>query len=290
MRITVSGLVLLAHALCAAPAQGAEGQPSNFSEEMSRQQNIYQGGDAKAASGYVTDRSLDFYAYTLPAEFGQVLPRLGLGDGWMDIGAGQGQAIVDYFTPGYVSKYLQGRPGGKARVVAISMEDRRTPAWHEAAASLGAGRMQYLYDKPLRDYSTAQLGRFQVITDMFGGFSYTEELSVFLQKTLDFLELNGVYYSLLQDVKLEDGRNPPFYTGTPYLTQLSKADGSEVKVCEWLKRISCVQVSCEARADWKPPIEVYRVQKTCAKVEVPVLQRTHFKAGTPPERRFVFKE
>ena len=43
---------------------------------------------------------------------------------------------------------------------------------------------------------------------------------------------------------------------------------------------------CELRPEWQPPIEVYRVQKTCAPTVVPPLTRTHYVAGTPPERRF----
>lgn len=60
-------------------------------------------------------------------------------------------------------------------------------------------------------------------------------------------------------------------------------------MCTWLKSISCVEVTCQARPDWRPPVEVYRIRKTCNEVVVPALEMVHFVAGTPPERFFRLK-
>jgi hypothetical protein len=67
------------------------------------------------------------------------------------------------------------------------------------------------------------------------------------------------------------------------------ADGQQVSVCSWLKSISCVQVTCEAKKGWRPPLEAFHVQKVCNEVKVPGLTTVHFEAGTPPERRFQIK-
>ena len=238
--------------------------------------------------GYTIDRTLEDYAQTLSSDFDSALANLGPKDRWLDIGAGKGNAILDYYTPDYDLNHLQGhaRRGEKAKAVAISVEDRRTPLWHQTAASLVPSQIQYFFEKRVRDYSLGELGRFQVITDLLGGFSYTDELSVFLEKVLGFLELKGTFYTLLQDVNSQEGTNRPFYANSPYLTEISNADDSEVKVCVWLKRITCVEVSCELKAQWKPPIEVYRIHKVCDEVSVPALVRMHYQAGTPPERRY----
>jgi hypothetical protein len=63
-----------------------------------------------------------------------------------------------------------------------------------------------------------------------------------------------------------------------------------VKICSWLKRIGCVEVTCEFKSDWTPPIESYRIRKVCADVRVPALQLVDFRSGTPPERRFMLIE
>ena len=70
----------------------------------------------------------------------------------------------------------------KARAVAMSIEDRRTEKWRQQAAIFGDDRLRYLFGKRLRDYSREELGKFQIITDVYGGFSYTEDLSQFWKR------------------------------------------------------------------------------------------------------------
>jgi hypothetical protein len=259
-----------------------------FGEELSKQESIYQSKGEQVPEGYSIDRSLVDYTRALTSEFDPALARLGPEDRWLDIGAGSGQAILDYYTPDYDLTHWEGRErrGRKAQAVALSIEDRRTPRWQQDAASLGAGKMEYLFNRRLREYSVEELGQFQVMTDVIGGFSYTENLSLFVEKVLGFLDLYGSFFTLLQDVRSEDGTNRPHYAGAPFLTEIANAEGSEVSVCAWLKSITCVQVSCEFKTSWKPPIEAFRIRKVCNDVTVPALVPIHYVAGTPPERRF----
>jgi len=260
----------------------------HFDEEFSKQKSIYHDKAQEFVAGYVTDRSLSDYASALPSEFDRSLASLGPEDRWLDIGAGMGQAILDYYSPRYDSMHAEGgkRRGKKARTVAMSIEDRRTVFWDQAAARLEPNQMQYVFNRSLQEYSLEELGQFQVITDVIGGFSYTENVSLFMEKVLGFLASNGSFYTVLQDVRSENGTNRPYYEGSPFLTEIKDAGGSDVGVCSWLKNISCVEVTCESKPDWKPPIEVYRIRKVCDNVAVPALETVHFEAGTPPERGF----
>ena len=200
----------------------------------------------------------------------------------------QGQAVLDYYASRFDAMHWAGRErrGNKARSVAMSIEDRRTPQWHKTAEGLEAGKIQYLHGKRLREYSPEELGKFQLITDVIGGFSYAVDLSLFMVKTLDLLTVNGNFYTLLQDVHAESGTNMPHYSGATYLTEITQADGSKLKICPWLKSITCVEVACELRTEWKPAIEVYHIRKTCNNVSVPTLNPVHYEAGTPPERGY----
>src|SRR5262252_36098 len=191
---------------------------SKYRQEVSKQEGIYRSGTDKPG-GYTTDRGLADYASALSADFDSELANLGPKDRWLDIGAGEGQAILDYYTPDYDAAHMEGktRRGQKARAVAMSIEDRRTPTWLQKAASLDVNQIQYLYDKSLREYSRDELGRFQVITDVVGGFSYTTNLSLFMEKVLALLEVNGSFHTLLQDVRWEEGSNRPYYAGAPFL-------------------------------------------------------------------------
>ena len=190
---------------------------------------------ADVPGGYVTGRGLSDYAELLPTGFCDALGTLGSSDRWLDIGAGAGQAILDYSAPegDAPSGEKCARSASKARAVALSIEDRRTDVWRERAASLGHDRIRYLSGKSLRHYSLEELGKFQIITDVFGGFTYTADLSRFVDKVLSLLEVGGSFYTLVPGVHLEGGDK----LGTWYLTELENAAGRPEKVCSWLKTV-----------------------------------------------------
>ena len=254
-------------------------------EEIAKQEKIFQRRGADVPSGYITNRGLPNYAELLPTGFCDALGRLGSSDRWLDIGAGDGQAILDYYASegDAPSGEKCARPGDKARAVAMSIEDRRTDQWRERAASLGGDRLRYLSGKRLRQYSGEELGKFQIITDVFGGFTYTENLSQFVEKVLSLLEVGGIFYTLVPGVHLEDGKDK---LGVLYLTELENAAGRPEKVCSWLKRSAGVRVTCESKSDWKRPTELIKVEKVFNDVSVPRMKLLEFGAGYPPDRRF----
>ena len=281
----VCAALVVAQLVCAPCASAQAPTPSAVDSEAAKQSEIYQSRGGNVPEGYVIDRSLLSYTFVLPAEFRLTLASLGPLDRWLDVGAGEGRAVLDYETSRY-DAMLPGHHGKKAQAVAMSIEDRRTPRWYEAAAELEPGQIRYLSGRRFREYSLDELGRFQLITDVVGAFSYTRYLSTFMGTALRSLEVNGTFYTVLQDVHSENGSNRPYYPGASFLTEIVKPDGSELRVCAWLKSISCVEVTCELKPNFPPPIEVYRVRKTCEAVTVPPLELVRFQAGTPPERRF----
>lgn len=272
----------LGAAYCQAPGNPAD------KEEKSKQEAIYQGKGEGLLEGYVINRSLLSYAHTLHTAFDGSLANLGPEDRWLDIGAGEGNAVLDYYGSRYDAMHAKGmqRRGSKARAVAISIEDRRTTRWHQIAAGLEVKKIQYFSGRRLREYSPGELGRFQLITDVLGGFSYTSTLNVFMERALSVLAAGGEFYTLLQNVQPAGGRNEADGTDSPFLTEITNADGSELKVCSWLKNIACAEVVCEVKANWQPAIEVYRIRKICDDVSVPALTAVRIEAGTPPKRVF----
>jgi SAM-dependent methyltransferase len=253
-------------------------------EEIAKQEKIFQKRGADVPSGYITNRGLSDYAELLPTGFCDALGRLGSSDRWLDIGAGAAQAILDYYAPegDPPSGEKCARSVSKARAVAMSIEDRRTDKWREQAANLGDDRLRYLTGKSLRHYSVEELGKFQIITDVFGGFTYTADLSRFVEKVLSLLEVGGVFYTLVPGVHLEGGDK----LGVFYLTELENAAGRPEKVCSWLKQTAGVQVTCESKSDWKRPTELIKVEKVRSDVSVPRMKLLEFVAGYPPDRRF----
>ncbi|MGH7871011.1 MAG: hypothetical protein ACREQO_02200 [Candidatus Binatia bacterium] len=278
-------IIMVLRALGPGAGWPQEPAPPQLDEEIAKQKKIFQRRGADVPGGYITNRGLSDYAELLPTGFCDALGRLGSSDRWLDIGAGAAQAILDYYAPeGDASSGEKCvRPGGKARAVAISIEDRRTDKWQQEAASLGDDHIRYLSGKRLRQYSSEELGKFQIITDVFGGFTYTEDLSQFVDKVLSLLEVGGGFYTLVPGVHLEDGKDK---LGTYYLTELENAAGRPEKVCSWLKKTACVKVSCESKSDWKRPTELIHIQKVCSDTSVPRMKLWEFEAGYPPGRRF----
>lgn len=256
--------------------------------EYALQDDIYRSRGRQIPRGYVLDRSLEAYTSILHGEFGRALASLGPDDRWLDIGAGQGQAMLDYHAPRHDKLQPEAgkRRGKKATSVAMSIEDRRTPQWQKAAAAVPAGKLQYLYGKRLREYSPEELGRFQLITDVMGGFSYAADLSRFMRTVMQVLEVNGSFLTVLQDVQMEQGTNKPFYEGYPFTTDIQSPGRKGTTICSWLKSMSCAEVRCEPKENWSLPLEVYHVRKVCEDVAVPALVPVDFAAGTPPQRGY----
>jgi hypothetical protein len=281
IRLAMLGML---QALCLGHAHAQEAGVWPFKDEMAKQEKIYSSQGADVPAGYVTYRGLANYEELLPPGFSAALRRAGPNDRWLDIGAGGGHAILDYYAPEYDQAMGRqpARPGTKARAVAMSIEDRRTERWWQSEIMAG-NPIRYLYSKPLKGYSSEELGKFQLITDVYGGFSYTEDLSRYMEKVLGLLEVNGNFYSLLQSVRLEDGKERP---NVWFLTELVDIAGNQVKVCSWLKRISCAQVTCDSKSAWDQPTELIHVRKVCDEVAVPRLHPVHFEAGNPPGRKF----
>jgi len=285
MRLVFLLIVIFLHALGLGTVRAQELAPPRLDEEFRKQEKIYRSQGADVPSGYVIGRGLSDYAELLPSGFCDALAKLGSSDRWLDIGAGSGQAILHYYAPELAGAPARKCSGSakKARALAMSIEDRRTDKWREQAASLGDDRIRYLSGKRLRQYSLEELGKFQLITDVFGGFSYTEDLSQFVDKVLSLLDVGGAFYSLLPGVHLENGKNK---LGILYLTELEDAAGRPTKVCSWLKKTACAQVTCESKSDWKRPTELINIRKVCSDVSVPRLKLWEFEAGYPPGRRF----
>ena len=126
-----------------------ESAPPRIDEEITKQEEIYRSRGADVPRGYITNRGLSDYAGFLSAGFCDALSRLDTSGRWLDIGAGAGQAILDYYAPPDAAAPAEkcARPGGLASAVAISIEDRRTDAWHQLAASLGE-RIRYVSGGP----------------------------------------------------------------------------------------------------------------------------------------------
>src|SRR5690242_7942321 len=135
MRLPFLLIVIFLQALGLATVPAQEIAPPKLDEEFGKQEKIYRSRGADVPSGYVTNRGLSDYASLLPSGFCDLLGRLSNSDRWLDIGAGDGQAVLDYYAsePKAAAEKCGGS-GTRARAVAMSIEDRRTKKWQLQAA------------------------------------------------------------------------------------------------------------------------------------------------------------
>jgi len=282
-------IIILLQTVGLESARSQHSVPPQIDDEMAKQEKIYRSRGDEVPSGYVTYRGFSDYTGLLSPNFCNSLGSLGSSDRWLDIGAGNGQAILDYYAAqdsSAASKTCSGA-GGKVRAVAMSIEDRRTDAWQQQASILGGDRIRYIFGKRLRQYAPGELGKFQIITDVYGGFSYTDDLSGFVQRTLDLLDVGGTFYTLIQSVRLENGKDKP---NTWYLTELVDGAGNGARVCSWLKETACVNVVCDSKSEWDTPTELISIRKVCSDVSVPRMKLLKYEAGNPPGRKFELQE
>ena len=112
-------IVLPALATTASRQEAAQPQ---IEKEIEKQEKIYSRRGADVPRGYITNRGLAKYAELLPSGFCSALGTLGGSDRWLDIGAGEGQAILEYYAQGDAAELKCGGSGARGGAVAISIE------------------------------------------------------------------------------------------------------------------------------------------------------------------------
>src|SRR3990172_1802016 len=89
-------LIIIVQALGLRAGWSQETVQPRIDEEFAKQEKVYH---RRGAGTYTANRGLSSYAEVLPTSFCDALGRLGNSDRWLDIGAGEGHAILDYYAP-----------------------------------------------------------------------------------------------------------------------------------------------------------------------------------------------
>ena len=104
-------IIIVLQALGLSAGWSQELAQPRIEEETAKQQKIYQSRGVDVPDGYITNRGLSDYAGFLLAGFCDALAKLGTSDRWLDIGAGAGQAILDYYAPPDAAARRKSAPG-----------------------------------------------------------------------------------------------------------------------------------------------------------------------------------
>lgn len=263
----------------------------NCAEQLSGSSQVKIANDFISANAFTVNRSLAIYSAHFPFKntttLMDVVTQLPLGSKWIDMGAGQGNALVDGL------KANQGITEG----IAISYS--RPPSAkddHEVP-----GRFQYIDGDFVENLASAGeldqwMNQVDLITDVFGPLSYSEQLPQLLQIYVDLLKRNGTaVFNLMAERNYEPliGNSMNLLDEPMPLNPVMKngrylSDG----IVNWLRTIAGIEVI--EVAEFKLPYGQYweksfaiKIRKTESHVAVPNNLRTKtYEASAPPKRTF----
>jgi hypothetical protein len=174
----------------------------------------------------------------------------------LDSGAGLFLPIEEYYAS-----------GGKAKTIGVAIE---TPPdhWRIVALQKKQGqRFKAILGRPVEDLDLDQSSQVDLITDLFGAFSYSPQIDIVLSKYLKLLKVGGRI-----DVLYKTSHNPIVLGGV------------DVGVLAWLRTIPGI----ECRAFNNPDGDVVlTIQKTNYVVDVPALALIKYENDLPAVRMYV---
>jgi hypothetical protein len=225
-----------------------------------------------AANNFQVTRPLGYYANRLGDGFMKDLAGLGGGGHWLDGGSGEGVAIEQYHQLGANPQALrfagQGGTESMERIARASHRDRAYVTgvtYHMSRPGTRDydGKLRHLVGRLLEDIPDSELGKADLISDVYGVFAYSNRLDLAMLKYLTALKARGALYifnsHMSRSTVERTGRQP-----RPLIDFLRSIEGVDV---------------AELGGG------VYRVAKNGRPVRIPRLQLVSESAQTPPERR-----
>lgn len=198
---------------------------------------------------FVTSRHLGEYYNILPKAFYDRVQKLTKNDHWIDLGAGKANAQLDY-----IQRHKDKTNSPKLTAIAYKLDRWFKPSNHKGRFEIIEGEFEKM--------NLNHLPKAKLISDVFGVFAYSKDLSTSLQKSIDLLAVGGELMIYFEQYK------------TPILFQ-----NKYVPLTYWMGHIKGLSVSVEEGA--------IRIVKTEESVSVPKLEIINYQDDSPPWRQFV---
>lgn len=224
---------------------------------------------AMQRNSFTVHRDLAAYESDFGFLFRQRVGNLRRGQHWLDVGAGDGNAQLDY---------LRERSSDAARVTAIAY--RR--GWESRLynSKLGRGENRFISGRMVEAISNQEIGQADLITDVFGALSYTNDPVLVLRKYLELLKPDGhlMFVGMMSKVKV--GEKEILFTDW-----LAQQKGIEVKV---LKETTVLDYTPMHPDPEKYHAVEVRVTDLAAALQLPKLKTLRTTDALPPQ--FIFQE
>lgn len=209
--------------------------------------------------GFVKHRGLtDYKSFFGPGFMNEVIKLSKLENAhWIDSGTGNMTAQQNYILSGYKKFYNFNLPEKKARVTGIGPDTVKWISEVEPRIGTNATHLHGL----LNEFSDKEIGKADLITDLYGAAAYTRDLSYVLNRYAALIKKNGVIYLHIYNGErtLIDGMTP----------------------LKWLKTLKGIEVS-------EVGIGSIRMKIVNPAFRIPQLTLIRFVKAAPPIREFQF--
>lgn len=198
-------------------------------------------------NNFVTSRGLQEYQEGLTQEFIKDLFALSSASTWIDFGAGKALAAEEYLT------YLP--PSDRSNVLAITYKyNRWFPKYKGPKLKIQKGKF---FEE------LSELPNFNLGSDVYGVFSYTQHLDYYLFLTLKHLEIGGKLY----------------IESNLYQSHIITKNGERKSIAEWMSKLSGISIQVEHG-------HTLIITKESEKISIPALKIVSISEGLPPRRVF----
>ncbi|MNS91768.1 hypothetical protein D3C72_1258770 [compost metagenome] len=199
---------------------------------------------------FVKSRDIYDYRHELHKDFGASLQKLRSDQHWIDMGAGRALAEYDY-----LKSFKDPRQG--AFVTAVAFKINR---WFGLSSFKGKLQSQ---EGLFELMETSNWRKADLITDLYGVYSYTKEVHSSLQKMVDLLNVQGELY----------------ITTINFDTSFHLQDGRSVDLRDFLSSIPGLRVEDQ----WLHSIKVTKLQE---QIKIPAMKLIYFEESSPPKRSY----
>jgi SAM-dependent methyltransferase len=229
-------------------------------------------------NSFNTERDLQVYEALFGPSFRKKLRTFKSRQRWLDAGAGKARAMTDF------SRRYRRREREKPLPALVAVGVKKPE--DIAPSLLDQRRFRYLEGRFIEDIPDNELGHFDVITDLYGPFSYSTDISLILRKYLSLLRPGGVIYLAASFNRSMKESDPEFIGPGLRRTTVLDENGHALSMEEWFDRIAGIEVKKTS-----PPgfiNETYEIRRLSGAPlpEISPLKLIHFKAHKPPERLF----
>jgi hypothetical protein len=205
-------------------------------------------------NSFTTARDLNEYASHLKIDL--LLPELNSSKRWLDAGAGRARAQLQFLE--MKKKSSESPP----EMVALSYKK----PWFVTAKKES---FKYLEGRFIEDYHPSELGSFDLITDLFGPYSYSKNPITVLNQYLELLNVHG---------------NLRIYSTS--VTSDIWANGQLISINTWISQtLNTPQAKAIFETEVKHGlISVRRINK--GSFQLPSINLILFSSDTPPHRKY----